>query len=245
MAIDDPVSALQEQFENEERASDPVLRHVAKLFSRLPLPGPADKALGTILGHLQADRIEKMELLISVILEELRKLKNWQETINRGSEQEAQRHFQQWSTLVVDGLKKAERTRAKERVQRIGIILAKSLATVPPPGADEVEEMMRIAMELSDWEVRSLNDLVSLQGATVDQAGRISRYDAWNSWPTGPWGSRPDGETDSTFSKLESFGLVTRVPPQSNVNITADIQNCYALLKKGLRFVRFVKHQDQ
>jgi hypothetical protein len=162
----------------------------------------------------------------------------------KGADQEAQKRCQEWFTLVEDGLKKAEQTRAKERVQRIGQILANSLVRVPVPNADDVEEMMRIAIELSDSEVQSLDELVKVQGPTVERLGRISRYDAWNSWPRGPWGARPDGEIDSKFSKLESLGLVTRVPPQSNLNITADIQNRFALLKKGLEFIRFAQRQQ-
>jgi hypothetical protein len=242
MAIDDPIDALQQQFQNEERSTDPVLRQVADLISQLPLPWPADKALGAILGHLQADRIAKLELLMTAIREELRRHENLLKELSNGSKPETEKRFHGWLILVLDGLKKAERTRAKERVERIGTILANSLVRVPAPGPDDVEEMMRIAMELSDSEIHSLSELVKLQGATVEGSGRISRYDAWNSFPRGPWGQRPDGEVDSIFSKLESFGLVTRVPPQNNVNITADIQNCFALLKKGLDFVNFAQH---
>ena len=128
-------------------------------------------------------------------------------------------------------------------MQRIGLILANSLAMVPAPAADDVEEMMRIAMELSDHEIKSLNDLVKVQGNKLHPAGRISRFDAWHSWPNGPWGERPNGEIDSIFSKLESFGLVTHVAPQNTQNIYADIQNRYALLKKGLDFISFIRRQ--
>jgi hypothetical protein len=90
----------------------------------------------------------------------------------KGADQEAQKRCQEWFTLVEDGLKKAEQTRAKERVQRIGQILANSLVRVPVPNADDVEEMMRIAMELSDSEVQSLDELVKVQGPTVERLGK-------------------------------------------------------------------------
>ena len=54
-----------------------------------------------------------------------------------------------------------------------------------------------------------------------------------------------DPELDSVFSKLESYGLVTRLAPPNNQNIMADIQNRYALLPKGLRFVDLIKSRAE
>lgn len=71
---------------------------------------------------------------------------------------------------------------------------------------DGTEEMMRIAMELSGQDVVYLGELVKLEGERVRASGRLERYDAHTRWEGGPWGTRPDGELDSTFSKLESYG---------------------------------------
>jgi hypothetical protein len=43
------------------------------------------------------------------------------------------------------------------------------------------------------------------------------------------------------FSKLESYGLVARIPPPNNLNISADFQNRYVLLKKGARFATLIR----
>ena len=126
-------------------------------------------------------------------------------------------------------------------MERIGRILAKSLVLVPFPKADDVEEMMRIAMGLSDREVELLNELVRVQGEMVRVHQRIPRYDAWGSWINGPWGERVDSEIESAFSKLESFGLVLRLVPPNTYNIMADLQNRYALFKKGLEFIQVVQ----
>ncbi len=241
--IDDPLGALEKQFENEQRASDPVLRRLADFALALPLPWPADKVIKGIVGRLHANRIERIELTLRVIREELRRHEDRLQKKIKGSPQDAQPLFQEWFALVEDGLKKAERTRSKERVERIGKILATSLVRVPTPGADDVEEMMRIAMELSDRDVTSLGELVRVQAEMLDETARVSRYQAWSSWPNGPWGARPDGDIESVFSKLESFGLVSRLAPPNNLNITAELQSRYGLLKKGLDFVRFVQHQ--
>ena len=66
--------------------------------------------------------------------------------------------------LLVDGARRASVTRSIERVKRVGIILAHTIAGHHPPSGDEIEEMMRIATELTDVDVRYLTDLVTIEG---------------------------------------------------------------------------------
>jgi hypothetical protein len=102
--------------------------------------------------------------------------------------------------------------------------------------------MMRVAMELGDTDVRYLRELVRVEGEQVRRQGRIARHSAHTMWEHGFWGTRLASDIDSAFSKLESYGLVSRIPPPNNLNIMADFQNRYALLIKGLRFVDLI-HQ--
>lgn len=237
MSITDPVDALREQFENEDRSSDPVLSCLARVATELNVPWPANRAIGSIVGWLNRNRVERIELLIEALQAKLKA----QEGPLQNLSARTQHEWDEWFGLVLDGMKKAENTRGKERIERMGAILANSLTLVPAPTADDTEEMMRIAMELSDREVQCLNDLVCVEGETVKRQGRIDRYSAWQSWERGPWGSNPDGKFDSIFSKLESFGLVSRLAPPNNLNIIADIQSHFALLTKGLDFIRFIQ----
>lgn len=244
MSIKDPIDALEKHFENEDRSSDPVVQRLARLASELPLPWPADKGISWITGRLAANRIERIELMLAVIRDELRRHEDQLQVISQAPREETQHRLAEWLTLVEDGAKKAERTRAKERVERIGKILAKSLLLIPAPDADDVEEMTRIAMDLSDHDVDLLNELVRVQSALLGANGRVPRFQAWTSWPKGRWGIAPDGNADSVFSKLESFGLVSRLAPPNNLNISAEIQDRYGLLRKGLEFVRFIQQQQ-
>ncbi len=199
-----------------------------------------DKIVQRIIGYLKTDRLEKIELTINVIRDELRRHENRLREIATTNKEERERKFQEWLPLVKDGVEKAQRTRANERIVRIGKILAKSLVAINSPEPDDVEEMMRIAMELSDREVELLAEIVRLQGGMLDSSGRVPRYQAWQSWETGSWGVTPSGELESVFSKLESFGLVSRIAPPNNLNILADIASRYSLLRKGAEFVGFV-----
>ncbi len=63
----------------------------------------------------------------------------------------------------MDAARKAERTRSKERVKRIGLILASAVLETPLADADEAEEMMRIAMELSDRDLKYLRELIRVE----------------------------------------------------------------------------------
>ena len=243
MGIDDPLDALNKQFENEERSSDPVLKRLVDLASVLPLPWQVDKIVQRIIGYLKADRQEKIELTINVIRDELRRHESRLREIATANREEGERKFQEWLPLVKDGVEKAQRTRANERIVRIGKILAKSLVADQSPKPDDVEEMMRIAMELSDREVELLGEIVRFQGGMLDESGRVPRYQAWQSWETGSWGAAPVGQLESVFSKLESFGLVSRIAPPNNLNILADIASRYSLLRKGVQFIGFVSQK--
>jgi hypothetical protein len=220
MTINDPISAVEKHLELESQATDPVLARLAAFAEMLNLPWPVSAVAQKVLGRLAADRLEKVELTLSVLKDELRRHEGQLKALSGEADRIAE-----WWALVQDGLKKAEQTRAKSRVTRIGRILAKSLTDSPTPPADEVEEMMRTAMELSDYEIELLGELVRIEGDAVRASGRISRYDAWQRWTSGTWGDRLDGNIDSAFAKLESFGLVSRIAPPNNLNIMADLQN--------------------
>jgi len=242
MSIDDPIHAVEKRFEDEERASDPVITKIAALAAEFNFPWPANKAFAAISSRLARNRAERIQLVIEAIKDELRRQERGIAELKK-SANDTRKHVEEWVDLVYDGLKKAEQTRAKERVKRIGTVLARALLKLPPPQPDDVEEMLRVAMELSDFEVLALKNLVTIQGSIVLKTGRADRYQAWESWSEGPWGSVPSSEIDSAFLKLESFGLVSGIAPPNNQNIYADIHRRYALLKKGLDFILFVESQ--
>jgi hypothetical protein len=154
---------------------------------------------------------------------------------------EFQRRADAAKDLLVDAARKAFNTRAMERVKRIGLILANGTTELTQTDADEVEEMMRVAMDLSNDDVRHLGELVRIEGEQIARHGRIERWSAHTLWEKGFWGNQIGSELDSVFSKLESYGLVARIPPPNNLNITADFQTRYVLLKKGLRFADLTK----
>lgn len=242
MAIDDnPIDALRGQFEMEDLSKSPMTERLLKIASYLPL-GPFDKAVGLLKNHVAAQSAERNRLLLETIADEVKIHADELERTSKVVAENAERTTPQvMLELLLDATRKAENTRAKERVKRIGSILFNAIAEPKAADADEVEEMMRIAMELSDRDIYYLRELVKIEGKLLEGRDHIPRYDAHTLWTNCSWGDRVLPELDSVFNKLESYGLVSLITPPNNINIMADYQNRYVLLQKGARFVALIK----
>ena len=243
MPIDDnPIDALKHRFEMEDLSTSPITGRVLQIASSLPLISPLDKVIEWLKTHLSADAAERDRLMLETVAAEVvRHGEELEQTKKILTDQASRMSEEVLGPLLVDAARKAENTRSKERVRRIGLVLANAMIETGPADADEIEELMRVATELSDRDVELLRELVRIEGAVVQAQGRIPRYDAHMLWEQGWWGTRVLPELDSVFSKLESYGLVSRIAPPNNQNIMADFQNRYVLLAKGERFVALIK----
>ena len=243
MAIDDhPFDVIERRDELETALSSPVPRRIAAALGDLPLPWPVDKAVDKIRNYLEGDRIEKVELLLQVVKTEVRRHETGLAEIAQSTRpDELDVRWKDWLELLQDGARKAEQTRVKSRVERIGWILANALVSDEPPVADEVEDFMRIAMELSDVDIRCLAELFWIEGGQLETQEHLSRYTAFRIWESGWRRTTINPEIDSVFGKLESFGLVTGLAPPNDLNVTADFQHRYALLKRGARFIKCIR----
>ena len=123
-------------------------------------------------------------------------------------------------------------------------ILCNAAEADPPPHADEVEEMLRLAMYLNDFDVLVLREAVRVQRQLIEgQREMPSQYEAITSWQRGEWGKLPlsKNDVDSSCGKLQSLGLLMRLEQPNNQNSFAPVSNKYLLLYRGLRFVTAVR----
>jgi hypothetical protein len=239
---DSPVKRLQHQFEMEDLATSPVTEAIVKIVEKLPLPDILKKGADFLAGHLNKQSEERRNLLLQTVADETVKYGAELDRLKKSVDENSERTKPEvMAELLMDATRKAQNTRAKDRVQRIALILFNALVEPKVADADEVEEMMRVATEVSDRDMLFLRELVKIEGNQLAARDHIPRYDAHGAWINGFWGDRVVPEVDSVFQKLESYGLVTRIAPPNNQNIMADIQNRYALLPKGLRFVNLIK----
>lgn len=242
---DNPIEALRKQFELEDSSKSPVSRGLAKAAIELIKLARMPAALEAIIEKMSViivdDGNERTKIMLQTVADEVikhdRDIRQIRET--QTAEQNKARREQE-AGLIVDGARRASVTRSIERVRRIGIILAHSIAEPKMPNGDEIEEMMRIATELTDVDVQYLRDLVTIEGKFLKGRAHIERYTAYLEWERGPWRSNVNPEIDSVFHKLESYGLVSALAPNNTFNVTADIQTRYVLLPKGLRFAELI-----
>jgi hypothetical protein len=146
--------------------------------------------------------------------------------------------------LTLDAMRRAEGIRAKDRIKRLARVLVHAAEVGRHDQADYAEEMLRIAVELSERDVHVLREIVLVQARQIRQdLGRVTPRVAHDWMPTITASLKTagflQGEIDSVCAKLESFGLVTKT--ERNVNLISDNPTPYALLQKGLDFINYIK----
>ena len=115
---------------------------------------------------MDQDELDRLELLCKVLAKMLAEQEGAIEEIRRSSTEVVRRERENTAReLLLDASRKGASTRSRERVRRIALILANGITETEPADGDEVEEMMRVAMQLSDREVEFLHELILVQGS--------------------------------------------------------------------------------
>jgi hypothetical protein len=158
VSVDDPISALQSLNASDQRQGSPVLPFAQQFLQIVRLFSPAnlDLSLNGIQAALDwlSHRNEKnRQELVDVIAEEVKRHSKDILLLLDRSEEHRRFMAEEMPGLVVDALRRAERIRAKERIRRLGRILVHAIQHGPQNGADQAEEMMRIAADITDDDV--------------------------------------------------------------------------------------------
>jgi hypothetical protein len=144
--------------------------------------------------------------------------------------------------LVLDAFRRAEQTRAKERVRRLGCILVHAAEVGPKDDADYAEEMMRIATQLGERDIVMLREAVRAYIAGPDQPfdEKHRKGRANNVWHQVPWAQLgfDFDEIEAIASKLQSFGLF------SASTAVGDVGNTFIVLQRARDFIEYVKGAD-
>jgi hypothetical protein len=242
MAIDDPLQAAEDLIASDERQQSPVaqlaqdLVAVAKCIpGARAFAGPAELVLRKLNQRNQGNR----DYLLNVLTEELKRIRCKLEHLA-----DEQRQFLEddYMELVLDGLKKAENVRSKERIARIAKILAHAADAGTTKPANETEEMMRVAMDLTDQDVAVLREIDRAQSKILKWSGGMAPMDpvnkCWKEDPPKVEGMSPAAVV-SACEKLQSFGLVTRVD-RNNFTLPLSVTP-YGILEKGHDFVEYIR----
>jgi hypothetical protein len=248
MAIDDPISALQSLNASDDRQGSPVSRFakeflgIVKLFAppgaEIPLAG-----LEAVTEWLSARAEKNREELLDAVAEEIKHRGAQIEQLRATSEEHRRFMADEMPGLALDALRRAEQTRAKERIRRLGRILVHAAQVGPKDGADYAEEMLRIATELGERDILMLREVVCAEimgpDQPINEQHRLNR--ANRVWEQVPWLRIGIGmeERESIAGKLQSFGLLS-----ASSNISA-VSNTYVVLPKARDFVKYVQRAAQ
>jgi len=259
MAIDDPLDAAENRVAAEQRAEfalAPYGRDLCDILYALPtslLPtgfaGFLDIGKGFVGGAawwLRRTEDERRRYLVEVVVQELRWLKNQFTNLT-----EEHRRFvqEELPALMLDGLQKAERTRSRERLARMGKVLGASAKNGPAMMADEVEELLRISMDLDDSDVKVLGALVAGQRKLVSvatgmvPAGLVNRFWQQAGYLSDSSGRSAiaeqvgisDGALQSACAKLQAYGLLVQVERDESKLPRGTI--LYAILPRAVIFI--------
>jgi hypothetical protein len=130
--------------------------------------------------------------------------------------------------------------RTRDKVKRLARILCNAAQSDPPPRANDIEEMQRLAMYLDDMDMVVLREAFRLQKSLVAEGGQMpTLHQAVASWRAGDWRNLglTDEEIDGSCGKLQSLAVLLRLQQPNNLNAHAAVSNAYLLLQQGLRFV--------
>ena len=177
---------------------------------------------------------ERSELLFQCVIEDLERHRDQLERLTQ--EQEA--YFSKdWVSLYLDADKKARATRARTRILRIAKILCSSIRIEPTPEADQTEEMMRIATELTDDDVSVLRELRD----AFDRYSNLPAHSPHSLAMPNVSGLTPNSVL-SICGKLQSLGLVAT--PQQHATALGQFSyppgGGFVPLDRAQMFLRFI-----
>jgi len=262
MRIDDPLDAAEGQIRAEERTDSVLAKYapdLADVAEAIPtelfphgLSGAASvlKSVAAALGcRVRKQEEDRRRYMADTLRDELRRVRGKLEQLDDEYRRFVQGEF--WD-LVLDGLQKAERTRSRSRITRIARILANSTVDRPLKTGDQTEEIMRVAMDLDDDDVRVLSELVRGQRDRLQTGtGRVDQESANNYWRSGiaeqlADGVAPaarlgmsEGDIQGHCSKLQAYGLIVQIP-RNDFKIPLGVVP-YAVLRKAVEFVDAIR----
>lgn len=246
MAIDDPVSALQALNASDDRQRPLVMGLASAFLGVVKLLAPAGTeipltALESAVNWLDRQASENRSEPLNVIAEELKCRGRQIDQIL--AQDEKQRRFvaDELPALVLDGLRRVERSRARDRIARLGRVLLHAAEIGSNDGPDLVEDMLAIAASLSDLDVlvlqRVATEFRKEKNAHPTEAARSVADSAWarvaNSLPAG----LTEDDLISIGSKLDGVGVAARVERQSWEDPV------FRPLDRGYRFLEYIRSE--
>jgi hypothetical protein len=251
MSIDDKLAQAKARVESDERQrsiSGEIAVELLRLCNSIPFLkdciAPISGPLQAILETVHKRRLDNVCYLVDVIIERVQEL-----GVEVQSHSDKHKAFieNDWVNLVLDGVAKAQQARARERIKRLGEILAYAYAEGEKRSPDLTEEMLRIAAGLDEDDVKVLAWLCEgMKSKFSRKTGQVDFESANDFWgrvehhegkPSTPEGLNV-GDAMACCAKLQAFGLVLQVRQNPGKMFTL---LPYGPLTRGYEFIEYLR----
>lgn len=236
MASDDIFSQVEALIQSDQRQQPPEL--VDKLLSTIEHVPGAKPLVSVIRHHSEKQKAENSELMLKTAWDELRRIAF--KVDNLDSEKARFVTGVEMRRLILDAVRKSEDLRDRNRVERIGKILAHAI-TIEASDFDQAEELMRVARDLSDQDVLALRHIYETQFELLKKFRlQIPDDDINVIWrdKTLKVPSVLEGELNSILLKLQGLGLIMAAE-RRDITLGPNTRP-FGLLAKGADFVRYI-----
>ena len=257
MPIDDKLAQAKALVDSDERQRSiglPAATQLLRLLNSLPVLreaiASASKPLQFVLESVQKWHEENTRYLVDVIIERVKELGVEVQSLSVSRKEFIEG---EWVKLVLDGVAKAQQARAKERVKRLGLILAHAFVHGERKAPELTEELLRVATGVDEDDVRVLHWLCDGMKDKYDRVtGQVDFESANDFWgqvdlhgrtrsrgePPVPAGLSM-GDLMSCCAKLQAFGLSLQV--RQNQSKVAPATLPYSPLRRGYEFLEYLK----
>ena len=237
MSIDDEIEAARTQIEYDK--ASPVPKVVTSVLEGLAAVGVTPlKPVAFLMKKLFEQREENTAYLLEATISKLQRL---QIKIEKLSDEHRRFIEEQLPRLLLEAVSKAERTGSKERVDRLSRIVVHTVAQGPPADLEEVDEMLRVTVDLSSEDIDVLAMIYEVQGNELRRTQFLPEQNLANSTWRELQSKHPlfkSSKIHSICAKLQSLGMVAQV---ERISTTLDLTSIpYAVLEKGAHYLEAI-----
>jgi hypothetical protein len=241
MAMDDEIDAARTQIEYDKGSPAPKI--VVGVLEGLAAVGVTPlKPAAFLMKKVFEQREDNTAYLLEATISKLRRL---EKQLKELSAEHKRFIEEQFPRLLLEAVSKAERTGSKERIDRLSLIIVHTVVQGPSADMEEVDEMLRLTVDLSAEDIDVLARIYSVQGDELRRTGFLPEQNLANSTWRDLQSKYPlfkSSKIHSICAKLQSLGMVAQV---ERIATTLDLTSIpYAVLEKGANYLEAVGRRD-
>jgi hypothetical protein len=233
MAIDDEIDQAKLQIEYGKKSVAPKI--VTSLLEACTAVGLPTKFSTFIMKKVSDRKEDNVEYLLEAIISRLRSCET---ELKRLSDQHKDFIENELPRLVLEAVDRAQQASSRDKLDRLSIIVVHTVLAGPTVNMVEVDEALRITVDLNEQDLDILGKMYDAQANDIGRRGFLPELNiANNSWKAlqDTFQVFKSGEIYSICSKLQSFGLVAQV---SRIGTTLDLNSTpYCILRKGAEYL--------